>query len=74
MSVSQFLLVVPEKIMNKKRGYSNSVQRPRIGDGWKFNELSARTSADKRTKSTEYEQKFTIEFSAGTKASKRTKS
>jgi hypothetical protein len=49
-------------------------QRPRIGDGRIFNERLAQTSADKRTKSTEYEQKSTIVFSAGTEASKRTKS
>ena len=42
----------------------NFCQRPRIGDGWEFNELFARTSADKRTKSTEYEQKFIKELSA----------
>jgi len=36
----------------------------RIGDGWAFNEFSARTSADKRTKSTEYVQKLIKEISA----------
>jgi hypothetical protein len=46
----------------------------RIGDGRIFNVPFAQTLADKRTKSTEYEQKSTNDFSVGAEVRKRTKS